>query len=149
MTRRIGNASCSWVGTMVDSRIEQAMADRIDALTEDVQAVEKRVQTVGDKLDRVSASVDRRFEQVAQQVAQVDRRFDAVDTALLEQRQYTEFASARLEAKMDAGDSRLEAKIDAGFARFERVERKLDQFIDVQLQTNQLVERRLNALEQR
>ena len=160
MTRRIGHASCSWVGTMVDSRIEQAMADRIDALTEDVQAVEKRVQTVGDKLDRLSASVDRRFEHVAQQFAQVDRRFDAVDTALLEQRQYTEFASARLEAKMDvgfarlearteAGDSRLEARMDAGFARVERVERKLDQFIDVQLQTNQLVERRLNALEQR
>ena len=37
------------------------------------------------------------------------------------------------------------AKTDTGFARLER---KLDQFIDVQLQTNQLVERRLRALEE-
>ena len=100
------------------------MADRIDALTERVQEADAGVQTVEQKADLLSASVD--------------RRFDAVDAALLEQRQYTEFGYARLEAKMDAG-----------FARFERVERKLDQFIDVQLQTNQLVERRLNALEQR
>ena len=89
------------------------MADRIDTLTERVQAVEQKV-------DRMSASVD--------------ERFNAVDSALLEQRQYTEFSSARLEAKMDAG--------------FSRIERKLDQFIDVQLQTNELVDRRLSALEQ-
>ena len=31
--------------------------------------------------------------------------------------------------------------------RFDRLERKLDQFIDVQLRTNQLVEVRLTALE--
>jgi hypothetical protein len=107
------------------------MGDRIDNLTERVQAVEE-------KLDHLSASVD--------------ERFNAVDAALLEQRQYTEFSSARLEAKMDAGyarleasDARLEAKMDAGFSR---VERKLDQFIDVQLRTNELVDRRLSALEQ-
>jgi hypothetical protein len=35
--------------------------------------------------------------------------------------------------------------MDAGFGRLER---KLDQFIEVQLHTNQLVERRLLALEQ-
>ena len=48
---------------------------------------------------------------------------------------------------MDAGfakvDDRL-AGLDAGLAR---VERKLDQFIDVQMRTNELVERRLRALE--
>ena len=108
---------------MVDSRKDSAMADRIDDLTE-------RVQTVEEKLDRLSVSVDQRFEQV-------DQRFDQVDAALIEQRQYTEFAFSRLEAKMDAG-----------FGRFGRVERKLDQFIDVQLQTNQLVDRRLRAIEE-
>ena len=96
------------------------MPDRIDNLTERVQAVEERVQAVEEKLDHLSASVD--------------ERFNAVDAALLEQRQYTEFSNARLEAKVDAG--------------FSRVERKLDQFIDVQLRTNELVDRRLSALEQ-
>ena len=96
------------------------MPDRIDDLTERVQAVEEKV-------DQLSASVDQRF-------AAVDQRFDAVDAALREQREYTEFCYSRLEAKMDAG--------------FGRLERKLDQFIDVQIQTNQLVNRRLRALEQ-
>ena len=96
------------------------MPDRIDDLTERVQAVEEKV-------DQLSASVDQRF-------AAVDQRFDAVDAALREQREYTEFCYSRLEAKMDAG--------------FGRLERKLDQFIDVQIQTNQLVDRRLRGLEQ-
>lgn len=119
---------------MVDSQIDTAMADRIDALTERVQAVEERVQTVEEKLDLLSASVD--------------RRFDGVDVALLEQRQYTEFAFSRLEAKMDAGFARFDERFDRSDNRFDRLERKLDQFIDVQLQANQLVERRLTALEQ-
>ena len=96
------------------------MTDRIDNLTDRVRAVEDRVQAVEQKLDHLSASVD--------------ERFNAVDAALLEQRQYSEFSYARLEAKMDAGVSLFE--------------RKLDQFIDVQLRTNELVDRRLSALEQ-
>jgi predicted nuclease with TOPRIM domain len=121
------------------------MADRIDDLT-------KRVETVETKLDRLSASVDQRFDQV-------ERRFDQVDAAIVEQREYTEFAYSRLEAKMEAGFSRLEgkidaesgrldAKMDAGFGHVGRIERKLDQFIDVQLQANQLMDRRLRALEE-
>jgi hypothetical protein len=55
---------------------------------------------------------------------------------------------SRLEATIDAQSGRLEAKMDAGFGRVGRIERKLDQFIDVQLQTNQLVDRRLRALEE-
>ena len=63
---------------------------------------------------------------------------------------------ARLEAKMDTGYARLDRKMDAGYAKldakmeagFSRIERKLDQFIDVQLQTNELVDRRLSALEE-
>jgi hypothetical protein len=42
---------------------------------------------------------------------------------------------ARLDSKMDEGFVRLDAKTDGGFAqvdgRFARLERKLDQFIDL------------------
>ena len=49
----------------------------------------------------------------------------------------------RLEGRFD----RLEGRFDGLDARMARVERKLDQFINIQMATNQLVERRLNALE--
>src|SRR5438270_2106202 len=104
------------------------MADKIDD-------VANRVQTMEEKLDHLAASVDERFEQVDRRFDQIDRRFDQIDAAIIEQRQYTEFAYSRLENRMDVG--------------FGRIERKLDQFIDVQLHTNQLVDRRLRALEQR
>lgn len=84
---------------MVD-RID-ALGGSVQALSDRVQAAETRLRTVEEKLDLLSVSVD--------------RRFDAVDEALLEQRQYTEFAFSRLET---------------GFARMER---KLDQFIDLHL----------------
>ncbi len=105
--------------TMVDSRKGEGMADRIDDLAGRVEAVEQKV-------DRLSASVDQRFDQV--------------DAALVEQRLYTEFAYERLDAKMDAGFANMDG-------RFSRLERKLDQFIDTQSKTNELVERRLQALE--
>lgn len=60
--------------------------------------------------------IGRRFEQV-------DRRFDEVTLALVEQREYTEFAFTQLANKMDAGFALMDA-------RFGRLERKLDQFID-------------------
>src|SRR2546427_3483706 len=105
---------------MVDSGQGGEMADKIDKLT-------KRVEAVETKVDALSASVD--------------RRFDEVDAALIEQRRYTEFAYGRLEAKMDAGFGQVGRQVG-------RIERKLDQFIDVQVRTNQLVDRRLRALEE-
>ena len=109
------------------------MADKIDHLTTRVQAVEgkvdhltTRVQAVEGKVDQLSASVDEGF---------------------VEQRQYTEFAFGRLEAKTDAGFKKVEERFEKMDGRFDRLERKLDQFIDVQLKTNQLVDRRLSALE--
>lgn len=104
----------------------------------------ERVQGVEQKVDAFSASVDAKFDQV-------DRRFDQVDAALLEQREYTEFTYekldskmdegfSRLDRKMDAGFSRLDQKVDAGFAqadgRFARLERKIDQIIDLHLPKN-------------
>jgi tetrahydromethanopterin S-methyltransferase subunit G len=95
-------------------------------------------QTVEQKLDALSVSVDKRFDSVDQRFHAVDKRFDAVDkqfetvtVAIVEQRQYTEFAFGRVETRLD------------------RIERKLDQFIDTQTKTNELVERRLTRFESR
>ena len=123
------------------------MADRIDNLTERVQVVEGKLEQLTVTVTELSATME--------------RGFGAVDEAFLEQRHYTEFCFARLETKMDAGFERVDARfeqIDARFdrvdARFDkmegslaRVERKLDQFIDVQSKANELVERRLRGLE--
>ena len=107
--------------TMVDSPEDEAMAARVHHLEE--------------KLDTLAASVDQRFDAVDRRFDAVDQRFEEVDAALVEQRQYTEFAFSRLEAKMDS--------------RFSRLERKLDQFIDTQTETNRLVELRLGPVKRR
>jgi hypothetical protein len=100
------------------------------------------VKELSVKADALSKSVDERFEGMDRRFDTVDARLDGMDaridgleTALVEQRRYTEFAFLQLSEKMDAG--------------YERLERKLDQFIDVQLRTNDLTDRRLRALEAR
>ena len=90
-------------------------------------------ETVEQKLDKLSASVDHRFDAV-------DRQFDDVRAALAEQRQYTEFAFDRVASEMRDGFKGVEG-------RFNKLERKLDQFIDTQSKANELVERRLQMLE--
>ena len=94
---------------------------------------------------------------------ELSRRFDDIDAALIEQRQYTGFAFDRLSEEMRRGfercDTRFEQidrrfeQIDRRFenveGRLDRIERKLDQFIDVQSTTNALVDRRLQALERK
>jgi uncharacterized protein YicC (UPF0701 family) len=122
---------------MVDSRKGLA------AMTPDTggrETVEQKVDALSASVDARFDAVDKRFEAVDKRFDTVDKRFDAVDKrfddvteALVEQRQYTEFAFDRLAGEMREG--------------FNRLERKLDQFIDVQLKTNQLVDRRLQALE--
>ena len=79
---------------MVNSRNDEAMANRVEQLEK--------------KVDDLAVSVD--------------RRFDAVDAAFVEQRQYTEFAFEKLGAMF----GKLETKMDA---RFDRLERTLGQFI--------------------
>jgi hypothetical protein len=105
-------------------------------MTDGLENLPYRVQAVEQKIDALSASVDARFDQV--------------DVAIAEQRRHTEFAYERLDSKMDAGFARIDERfgqIDGRFAqmdgRFARLERKLDQFIDAQTKTNELVERRL------
>ena len=114
-------------------------------------------ETVGQKLDTLSASVDKRFDTLSVSVderfdtlsASVDERFDAVDVALIEQRQYTEFAFDRLADEMRTGFGAIEGRLGGIDGRFNRLERKLDQFTDTQSKANELVERRLTALEPR
>jgi len=55
-----------------------------------------------------------------------------VTQAFVEQRQYTEFAYAQLERRMVDGFGRLEQMRAIDSARLERLERKLDQFIESQ-----------------
>ena len=94
------------------------------------------LESISVQVVALSASVDARFEQVDKRFDKLEKRvedgFAAADEHFAEQRAYTEFAFTRLEQTMNA--------------RFDRVERKLDQFIETQLQTNQLVDRRLRAL---
>jgi chromosome segregation ATPase len=72
------------------------MADRIDNLVEDVHGIKQKVHDLSE-------------------------RFDAVDAAIREQREYTEFAYARNDGRFD----RLEAKVDQ---RFERVDERIERF---------------------
>ncbi len=99
---------------------------RKDDLERKVDALSANVDALSTNVDSLSASVDLRFNEV-------DKRFDEVAKGFVEQRQYTEFAFDRLTGEMRGG--------------FNRIERKLDQFIDTQSKTNELAERRLSALE--
>ena len=74
-----------------------------------VEALAEKVDAIGQKLDAHASSVD--------------ARFDEVTSALVEQRQYTEFAFDRLRSEMTAGFSAMTAS-------FARLERKLDLLID-------------------
>ena len=92
------------------------MADGTENLAQRVEAVEGR-------LEELSVSVATRFDQM-------DRRFDETKAALVEQRQYTEFAYDQLVVRMDAGFARVDERFTQMDARFARIERKLDQVID-------------------
>ena len=70
----------------------------------------------------------------------VERLEAAIDVGFAEQREYRSFAFERLRGEMVG-------RFDAVDARFNRLERKLDQFIDTQARTNALVERWLERLE--
>lgn len=97
--------------------------EKLDALavlvTRGFERMDQRFQQVDDRFQQVDErfeQVDQRFQQVDLRFQEVDLRFRQVDEAFAEQRSYTEFANDRLDKKWDA--------------RFQRLERKLDQFID-------------------
>jgi hypothetical protein len=60
-------------------------------------------------------------------IDEIDARFDAVDAAFLEQRQYTEFAFQTLAGQM-AGQ--MKDGFEAMSSHFARLERKFDTLID-------------------
>ncbi len=136
---------------MVDSRKGDVMLDRIDSLADDVNGLKQtsrhlteRVDHLTDKVDHLTGRVDHltgrvdhltgRVDHLTERVdnlsSSVDERFDAVDAAIREQREYTEFAYLRIDKRFDQlqlGFGRLEAKVDE---RLDRFERKLDAVID-------------------
>jgi tetrahydromethanopterin S-methyltransferase subunit G len=112
------------------------MENSLDALPERVEAVER-------KLDALSVSVDRRFNAVDKRFDAVDKRFDTFEASVnqrfeafeksvseqfVEQRQYTEFAFGKLDARL----IRVEGVVTGHTGRLDRIERKLDQLIDLQ-----------------
>jgi hypothetical protein len=117
------------------------MADPIEALPERVNAIEHKLDALTASTDARFDAVDARFDAVDARFDAVDARFDAVDarfdaltasvdgrfdevtSALVEHRQYTEFAFDRLRREMLAG-------FGAQTTNFERLERKVDQLID-------------------
>jgi len=73
----------------------------------DLEKLPERVDVIERKLDALAVSVGQRFEAV-------DKRFDQVTEALVEQRQYTEFAFTQLDAKMTSGFNALTASKKIG-----------------------------------
>jgi septal ring factor EnvC (AmiA/AmiB activator) len=108
----------------VDERFNQ-VDERFNQVDERFNQVDERFNQVDERFKQVDErfkQVDKRFKQVDKRFDQIDKRFDGIEAALLEQREYTEFAYGRLDAKFDG--------LSTGFARLER---KMDQIIDLHL----------------
>jgi hypothetical protein len=119
---------------MVDSRTEREMEDlrnRVRAVDEKLDRLAASLNTRFDGVDAAFQGVDGAFHSVDAAFHRVDAALQSVDAAFVEQRQYTEFAFAQLQTRMDAG--------------FARLELTLQEFINEQRRINDLVERRLNS----
>lgn len=103
----------------------EVIARTLDDLSASVDARFEQVDRRFDEVDKRFEQIDRRFDEVDRRFEQVDRRFDEVTAAIVEQREYTEFAFQRVERRMDG----FERSTVAGFARLER---KLDLILDAQ-----------------
>jgi len=90
---------------MVDSTKGTTMADGIDDLA-------KRLHTVEGKMDKITTSLDALTGSVAELTQKVTHGFSQVTAALVEQRQYTEFAATQIGEKMDVGFTRVSARFD-------------------------------------
>jgi hypothetical protein len=129
---------------MVDSAKGRPMVDPMEDLPAKVDTIEQKLDGLIVSTEQRFAYVDERFTSVDKRFDAVDKRFDAVDKrfdaidkrfdaidaqfaevtfALVEQRQYTEFAFDRLRGEMVAG-------FGAMTTNFGRLERKLDQLVD-------------------
>ena len=81
-------------------------------MADELGHISERVQVVEGKIEQLTASVR--------------SGFNGVDEAFADQRLYTELAVARVGSNID----RLESKLDA---RFSRLERRIEQVIDLHL----------------
>lgn len=74
------------------------------------------LETIAEKISALGASADARFDAADKRFDAVDKEFVSVSQAFAEQREYTEFAFAKLKeelsAEMNGGFSRLDRKID-------------------------------------
>lgn len=117
----------------------ESLGNKVDALAESVSVLSARIDGLAERVETLSSSVDARFTEVSEQ--------------FVEQRKYTELAYTDLVRRMNQMEHKLETGMAAQSAlmtsRFERLERKLDQFIDAQLRINQTVERQLRSLKGR
>lgn len=96
--------------------VEEGQGRRTPTTIEELSvSVDQRFEAV----DRRFEAVDRRFDAVDRRFDAVDRQFEAVGAAIIEQRQYTEFAFGQLEQEL--------VVVKSGLGR---VERKLDRLID-------------------
>jgi chromosome segregation ATPase len=126
---------------MIDNLPERvgAVEKKLDALARSVDRRFVEVNERFDQFDKRFDEVDRRFEQIDKRFEQVDQRFDEVDKrfkevderfkdvtrALVEQREYTEFAFDRLRREMMARFDRVATR-----TQVDRIERKLDRFAE-------------------
>jgi AcrR family transcriptional regulator len=104
-------------------QIDQELHRSFRCLDERLQGEEPLVAARGDPADQSVDSLQRRLAE----------GFGGVEERLSEQRASMEFSDERLESAMSR--------------RFDRLERKLDHFIEAQFQATQVVERRLRGLE--
>jgi predicted nucleic acid-binding Zn-ribbon protein len=104
---------------------------RFDTIDKRFEAVDKRFETVDKRFEAVDKrfdAVDKRFDAVDKRFDDVDKRFDDVAEALVEQREYTEFAFDKLRTDMIAGSRQIRGDIS-------RLERKLDRVLDTRTRT--------------
>ena len=113
--------------------LNEGLYSQIRRVEDQLSALSISVDRRFDEVDKRFDEVDKRFDEVDKRFEEVDKRFEEVQEALVEQRRYTDFAFERLIGEMRSG--------------FDRLEWKLDRFVDAQLQTNELVDRRLTRLE--
>lgn len=90
------------------------------------------------ELERLPARVETIEYKLDGFIVSVGGRFDEVTDALVEQRQHTEFAFARLEERMNARFDKVDGRLEGMEKRLDGLEQRLDG-----------LERRFDGLEQR
>jgi DNA repair ATPase RecN len=124
----------------LEEKVDRGFAAVDEAFAEQRQFIEFIYDKLNAKMDAGFARIDERFAQVDARFAQVEGRLDRVEERL-----------DRVEERLDRVEQRLdrvEQRLDRIELRLDRIEGALLGFIETQMKTNQLVERRLLLLEQ-